>query len=204
MAQLQVTKNQTKKLPTNQGQIFEAGLGWEPAKGQADVDLDLWIIRTHDSGLVEAIFWGNTGWHRADLGTTSQGQPWIVTPEGDVVHKGDDRTGGEAAVGYDETALIDLSKTPASVIQYAVFTTYYDENVPSQTLGAATDIVCGVKELNTGNEYVAKVEDDHGFDVTLLCTTIDRGPDGSWTMTNKSEGFTEDMVTVAKKAGVKF
>lgn len=201
--QMQVTKGQTKKLPTNTGQVFTAGLGWDPAQGQSDVDLDLWILRKWNNGTVEAAYWGNTGWQHPELGSNSEGNPWIVSPEGDITHKGDDRSGKTAATGYDETAVLDLSKAPSDVVQYAVFTTYYDEKQPSDTLGMATNIVCGVKEENTGNELVAKVEDDHGFDVTLLVCTIDRAGTG-WSMTNKDEGFTDDMVTVARKAGVKF
>jgi stress response protein SCP2 len=203
MAQLQVTKGLTKKLPTNQGQVFTAGLGWDPAQGQSDVDLDLWILRKKADGTVEAAYWGNRDWHRPDLGTNSEGNPWIVSPEGDITHKGDDRSGKVAETGYDETAVLDLSKAPAEVVQYAIFTTYYDEKTPSDTLGMATNIVCGVTEDNSGNELVSKVEDDHGFDVSLLVCTIDRAETG-WTMTNKDEGFTDDMVTVARKAGVKF
>lgn len=204
MAQLQVTKDQTKKLPVHLGTSFNAGLGWDPAKGQDEVDLDLWILRKHEDGRVEALYWGNQGWHRPDLGHTSQGLPWIATPELDVIHKGDDRTGGESDTGYDENAAIDVSKTPASVVQYAVFTTYYDQNGTGKTLGEATNILCGVTQDGTGNELQAKVEENHGWDVSLLVCTIDRGEDGSWSMTNKSEGFTDDMVTVARKAGVVF
>lgn len=202
MAQLHVTKNMTRKLPTT-GKVFTAGLGWDPAQGQSNVDLDLWILRMKSNGNVEAAYWGNTGWHRLDLGQNSEGNPWIVSPEGDITHKGDDRSGESAETGYDEIAVLDLSKAPADVTQYAVYTTYYDERTPSGTLGMATNIVCGVKEENTGNELVAKVEEDHGFDVSLLVCTIDRAGDG-WTMTNKGVGFTDTMVTVARQAGVKF
>jgi stress response protein SCP2 len=196
--QLQVKKGDSKKLP---GQSFAAGLGWDQADASNPIDLDLWIIR-NNGGTFEPICWANADWHRPDLGKNSEGNPWIATPELDVVHRGDDRTGAESTTGYDENAVLDLGKAPASVTQYQVYATYYDENGTGHTLGMATNVTFGVMQEATGNELVTRLDQDHGFDVTVLLCTIDRGPDGSWSMTSVQSGFTDDMLTVAHKLGI--
>lgn len=195
-----LAQGDTKALPTNKGQVFTAGVGWDPAAGQDTVDLDLWLIRTQSDGNVECAFWGNQKWQRPDLGTNGSGSPYIASPEGDVVHKGDDLTGAESDTGYDETIALDLSKAPATVTQYALFATIYSD-ANDKTLGMATNVICGVKEENSGNEYTTELADDHGFDLSVLICTIDN-VDGKWKMTNKDEGYDDPMPEIAKKLGV--
>lgn len=202
MSQLMVKKGEIKKLPP--GQVFAAGIGWDPAQGQDDVDLDLWIVRKHESGAVDVVYWGEKDFHRADLGSNSEGNPFVATPELDIVYKGDDRTGAESDTGYDENADLDLSKTPADVVQYAIFATIYDGDGKGLTLGMATNVICGVTEAANGHELRTELVDDHGFDVTVLICTIDRGDDGKWSMNAVQTGYQDDMFSVARKLGVAF
>lgn len=204
LMQLEVKKGEVRKLPS--GNTFTVGLGWDEAAGHENVDLDLWVVRMNN-GQAEPIFWGNRDWERPELGKNSEGNPWIATPEGDVVYQGDDRTGAESASDYDEIAILDLGKSPAAVTQYAVFTTYYDDpevDPPTKTLGMATNVICGVKNEATGQELVTKLVEDHTFDVTVLLCTIDKQPDGSWSMTGKQEGYTDSMIKVGRALGVNF
>lgn len=199
MATLQVVKGDKRKLPP--GNAFVAGLGWDPAPGKEDVDLDFWLLRKHTNGVVDAVFWGNEDYKRPDLGQNAEGNPWLATPELDVIHKGDDTTGAESDTGYDENIVLDLSKTPDDVAQYILFATIYDENAGS-TLGMATNVICGVTEEGSGNELQTQLVDNHGFDVSVLICIIEKDADGKWTMTSKQEGFTDTMFEVAKKLGV--
>lgn len=204
MPQLQVKKGQTVKLP---GTSFVAGLGWDPAEGVAEkIDLDLWIIRHYADGTVDAIYWGQEDWERPDLGRNSEGNPFIATPEEDVVYKGDDRTGAESATGYDENADMPVHKAPKTVVQYSIFATYYENpnDRKGHTLGMATNVIFGCKQEGSDNELVVKLADDHPFDVTVLLCTIDQGAPDSWSITNKDEGYTDDMFTIAKKLGITF
>jgi stress response protein SCP2 len=210
-ATVPLRKKGTMRLP---GQIFEAGLGWDPAESASEqVDLDLWFIR-RNNGVYEAISWANFAWERPDLGTTADKNPYIATPELDVIHKGDDRTGASSAGGYDENGTIDLSKSPGGVDQYSVFAGYYDDpeapNYPTgYTLGMVTNVKVGVKDVASGNTVEVPVLEKHGFHVSILVCTIDRQPDGSWNITSKESdnpddnGWPEDMVTVASKLGCK-
>jgi stress response protein SCP2 len=203
-AELLVKKGDVKRLPPAQGDTYIAGLGWDPAAGQGSVDLDSWVIRRHTGGLVEAIFWGNQDLWRPDLGQIGPEQPYIATPEEDVVHHGDDRTGEVSATGYDETIELNLGKAPADVDQYAFFVTLYeDEDPPSgNTLGIATNVVCAVEAPN-GNKLSTKLESDHAFDLTVLVCTVDRREDGNgWDLNAKQQGFDDSMFDVAKKLGV--
>jgi stress response protein SCP2 len=175
---MMVKKGDIKKLPP--GDVFTVGLGWDPAAGQGSVDLDSWVLRRHTDGTMDAIFWGNPNYQRPDLGQISPSQPYIATPEEDVVHHGDDRTGEVSAEGYDETIELVTAKAPTDVDQYSVFVTLYEDPPQGNTLGIATNVKCGVK--------------------AEVCT-IDRRADGGWEMNAKQQGYDDSMFDVAKKLG---
>ena len=204
MALMTVKSGETRKLPPK-ATVFDAGMGWDPAAGQAkSPDLDLWILRHHDNGSVDVISWANNALHRPDLGSNSQGNPWIATPELDVIHQGDDRTGAESATGYDEIAKFDLSKAPATVAKYSVFGTIYDEKKEGLTLGMATNVKFGVTDQASGHTVETDPATSNSFDVTVALATIDKGPDGSWSMTAIAEdkrGTGDDMFSVCKVLG---
>ena len=200
MAELLLKKGQTKTLPGNGNNKFVGGLGWDAAVGSDEkVDLDLWILRYRSGNpSPDIIAWANGECYRPDLGTNSEGAPWMATPELDVVHQGDDRTGAGSATGYDEIVTIDPSKAPADVERYVILASYYEDPDTSsgKTLGMATSIVCGFKDEASGHELKAPVEEDHGFDVTAHVVTISKTPDGKWQMQNVDEGFSEKADTV--------
>ena len=205
MALVTVKSGETRKLPPK-ATAFVAGLGWDAAPGQISPDLDLWILRHRASGLVEVIAWANESWHRPDLGSNSQGNPWIATPELDVIHQGDDRTGAESAAGYDEVVQLDLSKAPADMVKYSIFATIYDEKTEGLTLGMATNVKFGVKDELSGHELVTDPASAHTFDVTVALATIDKAADGSWSMTAVEEarrGYTDTMFQICTALGVK-
>ena len=206
MAVLLLKKGQTKALPGGGGAKFTGGVGWDAAPdadadGDEKIDLDLFVLRIR-KGKAEPdiIAWVNESCYRPDLGHNSEGNPYMATPEVDVLHKGDDRSGAESATGYDETVVIDTSKAPDDVERYVFLVTYYEdpETGSGKTLGMATNIVCGFKDESTGHELKAPVEDDHGFDVTAHVATISRTPDGEWSMTNDETGYSESAVEVLR------
>lgn len=206
MPLITVKPGETKGLP--KASVFLAGLGWEGKDGQ---DLDLWIFRHHTNGVVEAISWANGDWHRPDLGlnidpVTRQENPWIATPELDVIHRGDDRTGRGSDSGYDELADFDLSKAPDSVIRYSIFGTIYDEKKQGLTLGMASNIVFGIKDEATNNELRTDPT-QHDFDVSVALATIDRASSANhWTMSGVAadkRGTTDDMFKIAGALGVR-
>jgi len=211
MATLTVKKGASKALPGGAGGKFSGGLGWDAAKGtnpEEKIDLDLWILRYWKSGKVEAIYWGNEDWYDPNPAhVNKEGRPWVITPELDVIHKGDSTTGEESDTGYDEEVDFDLSKRPATaideVVKYEYFATYYDDprNPTGNTLGNAENIVCGLKDEKSGHELKAEIGSKYTFEVTVLVATITA--DGQ--MTNNEEAFGDkSMVDVAKERGVVF
>lgn len=203
MAELLVRKGQTKTLPGNGGNKFVGGLGWDAADGSNEkVDLDLWILRyTAGNPRPFVIAWANQDAQRPDLGSTSEGQPWMATPELDVVHQGDDLTGAGSSTGYDEVVTIDTSKAPADVERYVILASYYEDpdTGSGKTLGMATGIVCGFKDEASGHELKAPVEDNHGFDVTAHVVTISKTADGKWQMENVDQGYSDSAIAVVTK-----
>lgn len=191
---LLVKKGQSRALPN--ASVFEAGIGWDAAGGVGESpDLDLVVFRVRTNGVVEPLGWPNEHWQRPDLGSNSQGSPYIATPELDAIHTGDDRTGEESDDGYDESVNLDLSKAPADVDRYVIGVTIYDEEGEGLTLGVASDIVCGVKDATTGNEAYTQLEQDNGFDVSALIAEIIRNPaNGRWMMHAIEDGGTSGNI----------
>ena len=203
MAELLLKKGQTKTLPGNGTNKFVGGLGWDAADGSDDkVDLDLWVLR-YRAGQSEPdiVAWANQECLRPDLGSNDEGSPWMATPELDVIHQGDDRTGAVSATSYDEVVTIDPSKAPADVDRYVILASYYEDpdTGSGKTLGMATGIVCGFKDEISGHELKAPIEEDHGFDVTAHVVTISKTPEGKWQMENVDAGYSEPVITVLRQ-----
>lgn len=202
MAQLQVKKGATKALPSGGNTKFTGGLGWDAVPGGDKVDLDVWVLR-HRSGAAEPdiISWANEALARPDLGQNSEGNPYIATPELDVIHQGDDRTGAGSATGYDEIIVLDPSKAPADTVKYDIIVTYYEDpdTGSGMTLGMATSIVCGFKDETSGHELKAPIEENHGFDVTAHVVTIAKTDSGQWTLTNIDQGYSENVFDVLRQ-----
>jgi len=192
-------------LPANA--TYTGGLGWDPRGGVGDSpDLDLWLFRQLSTGEQQVIAWCNKDWLRPDLGRNTEGNPFIATPELDLVHKGDDRTGAESAEGYDENFDLDPTKAPANVVGYTAFATIYDENDEGLTLGVAENIICGIKD-DRGREVQVKLAEEYGFDVTVqLCSWAKDPASGLWVMHGSQKGYDQrDMFDVAiKDFGVVF
>lgn len=210
MATLLVSKNKTVRLSAGGAAAakFTVGVGWDPADPNTNpddkVDLDIWVIRRLAGKKGEPICWANEALHRPDLGRNSEGNPYIATPELDIIHKGDDTSGAVSDGDHDETVELDLGKAPANTESYDVFITYFEE--PDQgtgaTLGMASGIVCDLINRQTGN--IAKVElaDVHGFDVTAHIATIAKDAGGNWTITNKDDGYAESMFDLLDKLNI--
>ena len=203
MPQLKTKKGQQSKLVTHA--IYQIGAGWTPAPGQDSDDLDLWCVRKFADGRHDFIYWGRDDLERPDLGTNGEGNPFIATVEGDVTYKGDDRTGATSDTGYDENMVIDLSSSPAELVQYALFLTNFEEledgQQPSKVLAAVSDIVCGVKQEGSNNELVVSMPEittDSPFAITVLVATLDRDGD-NFVLTDKREAYDETMFEIAKK-----
>lgn len=197
MATLRVSKNSTLRLPSQGADAkYTVGVGWDPAQPGADkVDLDIWVVRHRAGKKGEPVCWANGDLERPDLGQNSEGNPYLATAEMDVVHKGDDTSGAVSDGDHDETVDLDLSLAPADVERYEVYITYFEEPDmgTGATLGMASNIVCDLIDHKSGHTARVELADVHGFDVTAHIATIGRDAGGSWTITNKDDGYPESM-----------
>lgn len=202
MVSLAVSKGQSKNLPGGT-QLFTVGVGWDAKGGGDSPDLDIWVIRKNN-GIGEPVCWANGDLLRPDLGTNSEGKPYIATPELDVIHQGDDTTGASSDGGYDEIVKLDLGKAPASVSGYDVIVTFFEEPpVTGKTLGMADNIVCGVVDESTSNELKTQLGDEFGFDVTAhICSIVKDPTTGKWAMQAVHEGHQEGIMQLLDKFGV--
>lgn len=204
-SRLLVKKGQSKFLPT--ADRFEVGLGWDVQGGVGESpDLDLMVFRVRRNGVVEPLCWPNEHWARPDLGQNSQGSPYIASPELDIIHTGDDRTGAESDGGYDEVVTLDVSRAPKDTVRYVVCVSIYDEDGAGLTLGVAENITCGVKDVSSGNEAYTQLERDNGYDVSARICNIERNPQsGRWFMHAIADGGTHgNIFDVGASLGVKW
>ncbi|MFO0882303.1 MAG: hypothetical protein U0491_02535 [Candidatus Saccharimonadales bacterium] len=158
-----------------------------------------------NAGVAEPIFWGNQDWHRPDLGQNTEGNPFVATPEGDVIYKGDDRTGAESATGYDENVILTLDKAPArsrSTRSSRPTTRTPRSTRSTKTLGMATNVLFGCA---AGYGERARGQAGRGQPTGRHRSSVHhRPPAGLWTMHSKQEGYTDSMIKVAQKLGVDF
>jgi tellurium resistance protein TerD len=99
------------------------GLGWAAKDSNvsgADFDLDASVFAVNSSEKVLSdkhfVFYGN-----------------LSSPEGAIVHHGDDLTGGSG--GDDEQITVDVTKLPAEVDKLVVAVTIYDAAARKQNFG---------------------------------------------------------------------
>lgn len=181
------------------GGKYTLGLGWDGKNGGDSPDLDAWVVRVHNDGTRVPVGWGNFDLHRPDLGVkidpeTGEQSPWIATPELDVIHQGDDKTGTSSDGGYDEIVQLDTTKAPADVKQYDIFVHYFTEPEDAAgTLGMAENIKCGVKDEASGNELTTQLGDEFAFAQTARVASIAR-TNGGWSMTAQHNEYSESFV----------
>ncbi len=107
-------------------------LGWTPADGHGDVDLDASVIAFDANAEKLAIVWYM---HKNEF-------------YGALQHTGDNRQGG--VVGVAEQILIDLSRLPANVTSL-VFTI---NSFRKQTFTDIANAYCAVQDFETGEPLV--------------------------------------------------
>lgn len=114
------------------------GLGWDTAKysGSADFDLDASVFLQDENGKTlpeNFIFYNN-----------------LRSPDGSVVHQGDNRTGeGE---GDDEQIFIDLEKVPAHIKKIAITVTIDSADQRRQNFGMVENAFCRLVNNDTDTE----------------------------------------------------
>ena len=119
---------------------LHVGLGWSPRNTDgAEFDLDASVFMLDESGKVR---------QSSDFIYYNQ----LESPEGSVIHTGDNRTGD--GYGYDEVININLSLIPSGVKRIAVTVTIHDAEDRRQNFGQVSDAYIRVVNEETGVEVV--------------------------------------------------
>jgi stress response protein SCP2 len=149
-------------------------LGWTPAHGRGDTDLDASVIAFDASGKKLAIVWYM---HLSEF-------------YGALQHTGDNR--GEHGQPGLEQVLVDLTRLPVNV-HALVFTI---NSFRGQTFTDIAQAYCVVQNYDTGAELARYELTDTQPSTALLISVLRRTPTGSWDL--RAIGEFHDFRTVKK------
>ena len=167
---------------------LKVGLGWDVrATDGAAFDLDGVVFMLNATGKVRSdgdfIFYNN-----------------LRSPEGAVVHSGDNRTGeGE---GDDESVTIDLAKVPREVERIAVAVTIHEAETRRQSFGQVSKafIRC-VNGANNGEIARFDLSEDSSTEAAMILGEVYRNG-ADWKFRAIGQGFKGGLGPLAKNYGV--
>jgi stress response protein SCP2 len=173
-----LVKNERRELVHSSGRPLTRvvfSLGWTPAEGRSDIDLDASVIAFDANAQKLAIVWYL---HMSEF-------------YGALQHTGDNRKGG---VGGDaEQILVDLARLPVNV-QSLVFTI---NSFRKQTFTDVANAYCVVRDVDTGEELVRFDLSDTQPSTAVLMAELRRTEQpGSWRV--RAIGEFHDYRTVKK------
>ena len=122
-----------------------------------------------------------------------------TSPDGAVVHSGDNRTGDKD--GDDEVITVDLAKVEAEVVEMPIVVTIHDADVRKQTFGMVTDAYVKVYNDETGETIAAYDLDEDYADKTALQFGSLYRKDGEWRFQAVGAGFKLNQATFIRKLG---
>lgn len=126
------------------------GLGWDPAAGGQDFDLDASAFLLGANGRIPSeeyfVFYNNP-----------------LSPDGAVQSSGDDRTGGNSD-GDDETLTLDLKKVDPRVEQIVFTVTIHEFEARRQNFGQVRNSFIRIYDASNGQE-ICKYELDEDFSI---------------------------------------
>jgi stress response protein SCP2 len=173
-----LVKNERRDLTTRTGHPLSRvvfSLGWTPAEGFGDVDLDASVIAFDANAEKLAIVWYM---HHNEF-------------YGALQHTGDNRTGGTG--GDAEQILVDLVRLPPNVYSL-VFTI---NSFRKQSFTDVANAYCAVRDVETGEELVRFDLSDTQPSTAVLMAELRRADQpGQWRI--RAIGEFHDYRTVKK------
>lgn len=150
------------------------GLGWDPARGRRNIDLDASVIAFDAAGNRRGMVWFS---HRTEF-------------HGALKHGGDNLTGrGE---GDDEQIHVDLTQLPAEIVSLVFTITSYR----GQKFTEVKNAFCRLVDATNGQELVRYNLSDSQPSSGVLMAMLRRDPSGVWEM--RALGEFHDGKTVKK------
>ncbi|MCC2974266.1 TerD family protein [Massilia sp. IC2-476] len=122
-----------------------------------------------------------------------------TSPDGAVVHSGDNRTGDRD--GDDEVITVDLARVEPEVVEMPIVVTIHEAEARQQTFGRVTDAYVKVYNDETG-EVLAEYDLDEDYsDKTALQFGSLYRKDGEWRFQAVGAGFKLNLATFIRKLG---
>jgi stress response protein SCP2 len=150
------------------------GLGWDPAKGRRNIDLDASVIAFDAAGKKQEIVWFM---HLAEFG-------------GALRHSGDNLTG--QGDGDDEKIFVDLARLPATVTSLVFTITSFG----GQKFTDIARAFCRLVDEASGQELVRYELSEAQRNSAVIMAMLRRQPAGTWEM--RAIGEFHDARTVKK------
>jgi len=162
------------------------GMGWD-AGDNFDLDASAFGL-VYLNGGKPTLY--NDGSHAVFYGNKDIKQPdgRFVTPDGSIIHSGDNRTG--AGDGDDEVINIDFSKLPAEISEIAIWVTIYEARKRHQNFGLVQNSYINLTDVEANAvlcEYKLREGYGDALAVQVGSFTKDSG-NGNWTFTAVGAG----------------
>ena len=167
------------------------GLGWKvnAADGQG-FDLDSSVFLCRKNAADEPVMISNA--HFVYYNQTT-------SPDGAVVHSGDNRTGDKD--GDDEVITVDLSRVQADVVEMPIVVTIHDAEARKQNFGRVNGAYVKVYNDETGEELAKyDLNEDYSDKTALQFGSLYR-KDGEWRFQAVGAGFKLNLATFIRKLG---
>lgn len=164
------------------------GLGWDPRTTSGDsFDLDASALLLSSNGKVRS---------QADFIFYNQ----LATPDGSVVHQGDNRTGD--GDGDDEQILIDLTLLPADVDRIVIVVSIDNAVERHQNFGQIRGAFCRVVNQDTDREVVRyDLSEDAAAETSMIFAEIYRNR-GEWKFRAVGQGYATGLYGIATDFGI--
>jgi tellurium resistance protein TerD len=190
MASLTLAKGHNLSLTKTDPGLRRAmvGLGWDPrtTSGQA-FDLD-----------ASALLLGADGKVRSQDDFIFYNQ--LATPDGSVVHQGDNRTG--EGDGDDEQILVDLSIVASDVARIVIVVTIDQGDVRGQNFGQVRGAFCRVVNEETQNEVVRyDLSEDAASETAMIFAELYRNG-AEWKFRAVGQGYATGLRGIATDFGI--
>ncbi|KTQ91815.1 chemical-damaging agent resistance protein C [Aureimonas ureilytica] len=164
------------------------GLGWKPkvTDGAAfDLDASVFILGDNGKALSDShfVFYNNA-----------------KSPDGAVVHSGDNRTG--EGDGDDERVQIDLAKLDPAAVKVAFVVTIHDAETRKQNFGQVGDAYIRVLNAADGKELaIYDLDEDASTETAMIFGELYRnGPD--WKFKAVGQGYVGGLAKAATEYGI--
>ncbi|MBO9690265.1 TerD family protein [Chryseobacterium sp.] len=163
------------------------GLGWDPNEGTGyEFDLDASAFMINKERLIPSdpffIFYGNT-----------------ESPDGALVHTGDDPDGKSSDGDDDESIMVDLSKIDPRITEILFVVTIHEADIRKQNYGQVRNSYIRIVDNSTGQE-IAKYELGEDFSIE---TAIEFGrlykKNEQWKFEASGIGYRQDLAFFLSK-----